>query len=133
MNIHFLLLIFLLSEVVASKKQLSVVFAQRNRPKQGVGRAERRKATTMRRWRDVHLTARKKLNICLYSSLAQSVEHLTVNQVVAGSSPAGGAKATSKEVAFFVVMSLLQRHQLNSQCLLRKRLLICYSSVGHDE
>ena len=27
-----------------------------------------------------------------YSSLAQSVEHLTVNQVVAGSSPAGGAK-----------------------------------------
>ena len=26
-----------------------------------------------------------------YSSLAQSVEHLTVNQVVAGSSPAGGA------------------------------------------
>ena len=29
---------------------------------------------------------------CVYSSLAQSVEHLTVNQVVAGSSPAGGAK-----------------------------------------
>ena len=27
-----------------------------------------------------------------YSSLAQSVEHLTVNQGVAGSSPAGGAK-----------------------------------------
>ena len=26
-----------------------------------------------------------------YSSLAQSVEHLTVNQGVAGSSPAGGA------------------------------------------
>ena len=91
MNIHFLLLIFLLSEVVASKKQLSVVFAQRNRPKQGVSRAERREMTTMRRWRDVHLNARKD-NICLYSSLAQSVEHLTVNQVVAGSSPAGGAK-----------------------------------------
>ena len=33
------------------------------------------------------------MNICLqYSSLAQSVEHLTVNQVVAGSSPAGGAR-----------------------------------------
>ena len=28
----------------------------------------------------------------VYSSLAQSVEHLTVNQGVAGSSPAGGAK-----------------------------------------
>ena len=28
----------------------------------------------------------------LYSSLAQSVEHLTVNQGVAGSSPAGGAR-----------------------------------------
>ena len=28
----------------------------------------------------------------LYSSLAQSVEHLTVNQVVAGSSPAGGSQ-----------------------------------------
>ena len=27
-----------------------------------------------------------------YSSLAQLAEHLTVNQVVAGSSPAGGAK-----------------------------------------
>ena len=28
----------------------------------------------------------------LYSSLAQLVERLTVNQIVAGSSPAGGAK-----------------------------------------
>ena len=28
----------------------------------------------------------------LYSSLAQSVEHLTVNQGVVGSSPTGGAK-----------------------------------------
>ena len=32
------------------------------------------------------------VSLILYSSLAQSVEHLTVNQVVAGSSPAGGAK-----------------------------------------
>ena len=32
------------------------------------------------------------LAVSLYSSLAQSVEHLTVNQGVAGSSPAGGAK-----------------------------------------
>ena len=32
----------------------------------------------------------------LYSSLAQSVEHLTVNQGVAGSSPAGGAKQKAR-------------------------------------
>ena len=39
----------------------------------------------------------------LYSSLAQSVEHLTVNQVVAGSSPAGGAKKDkSKDLSFFI-------------------------------
>ena len=31
----------------------------------------------------------------LYSSLAQSVEHLTVNQGVVGSSPTGGAKSHS--------------------------------------
>ena len=39
----------------------------------------------------------------LYSSLAQLAEHLTVNQVVAGSSPAGGAKkkALAKASAFF--------------------------------
>ena len=36
--------IFLDSKVVASKKQLITVFAQRNRPKQGVGRAERAQA-----------------------------------------------------------------------------------------
>ena len=30
-----------------------------------------------------------------YSSLAQSVEHLTVNQGVTGSSPVGGAKKKS--------------------------------------
>ena len=32
-----------------------------------------------------------------YSSLAQSVEHLTVNQGVVGSSPTGGAKLTKSE------------------------------------
>ena len=38
-----------------------------------------------------------------YSSLAQSVEHLTVNQVVAGSSPAGGAKKkASRKTCFFL-------------------------------
>ena len=38
-----------------------------------------------------------------YSSLAQSVEHLTVNQVVAGSSPAGGAtkKPNAYALGFF--------------------------------
>ena len=38
-----------------------------------------------------------------YSSLAQSVEHLTVNQGVAGSSPAGGArkKTVTKVTVFF--------------------------------
>ena len=30
----------------------------------------------------------------VYSSLAQSVEHLTVNQGVVGSSPTGGAQET---------------------------------------
>ena len=41
-----------------------------------------------------------------YSSLAQSVEHLTVNQVVAGASPAGGAKKehTQSGVFFFVFL-----------------------------
>ena len=42
----------------------------------------------------------------LYSSLAQSVEHLTVNQVVAGSSPAGGAKKkASRKTCFFSIQS----------------------------
>ena len=39
----------------------------------------------------------------LYSELAQLAEHLTVNQVVAGSSPAFGAnKKGTKSVSFFV-------------------------------
>ena len=33
---------------------------------------------------------------CIYSSIAQSVEHLTVNQGVTGSSPVGGAKTKSR-------------------------------------
>ena len=40
---------------------------------------------------DEHLTELLSLQLYIYSSLAQSVEHLTVNQGVAGSSPAGGA------------------------------------------
>ena len=47
------------------------------------------RTTTIRRWRTEHLTVRPPKQ---YSSLAQLAEHLTVNQVVAGSSPAGGAK-----------------------------------------
>ena len=45
----------------------------------------------------------------VYSSLAQSVEHLTVNQGVAGSSPAGGAKTEtgSNRTPFFVLLFLL--------------------------
>ena len=38
-----------------------------------------------------------------YSSLAQSVEHLTVNQGVAGSSPAGGAKQNHRNSDGFFV------------------------------
>ena len=34
-----------------------------------------------------------------YSSLAQSVEHLTVNQGVTGSSPVGGAKTKPEAIA----------------------------------
>ena len=36
------------------------------------------------------------MNMRVYSSLAQSVEHLTVNQGVTGSSPVGGAKKESR-------------------------------------
>ena len=41
-----------------------------------------------------------------HSSLAQSVEHLTVNQGVTGSSPVGGANNTSKIVVFGVFSSV---------------------------
>ena len=37
-----------------------------------------------------------------YSELAQLAEHLTVNQVVAGSSPAFGAKRTPKRCPFLL-------------------------------
>ena len=51
----------------------------------------------------------------LYSSLAQSVERMTVNHDVAGSSPAGGAKRRKppKRVVFsfvFLLLDLYQRH-----------------------
>ena len=58
-----------------------------------------------------------------HSSLAQSVEHLTVNQVVAGSSPAGGANRKNRHAVaclFFLFTFLVgsepsRRH--DSQCL----------------
>ena len=48
-----------------------------------------------------------------YSSLAQSVEHLTVNQGVVGSSPTGGAKQRKPPdaVVFFVFLPLSDFHR----------------------
>ena len=46
-------------------------------------------------WEDKSMPAQNSAEniLCtLYSSIAQSVEHLTVNQGVTGSSPVGGAK-----------------------------------------
>ena len=53
----------------------------------------------------VYLSSQRKFVRDFYSSLAQSVEHLTVNQGVTGSSPVGGAKMSLKIIdfgAFFV-------------------------------
>ena len=49
----------------------------------------------------------------VYSSLAQSVEHLTVNQGVVGSSPTGGAKTekVTQSVAFFVLIFSIEFEQ----------------------
>ena len=41
-----------------------------------------------------------------YSSLAQSVEHLTVNQGVVGSSPTGGAKNKEVHIAQLLIRKL---------------------------
>ena len=54
----------------------------------------------------------------IFSSLAQLAEHLTVNQVVAGSSPAGGAKKKRHEhscLFLFVVLTLKARTNLSSK------------------
>ena len=61
-----------------------------------------------------HLTGEIKIQ---YSSLAQSVEHLTVNQGVAGSSPAGGAKQKADRIRglFFVSLPLLDLRRSNRQ------------------
>ena len=69
-----------------------------------------------------------------YSYLAQSVERMTVNHDVAGSSPAVGAIRDSLQSLFsFVKRVTTGDTRINSHCLLRKRLRICYSSVEHDE
>ena len=64
-----------------------------------------------------HLTAKSSdLAVSLYSSLAQSVEHLTVNQGVTGSSPVGGAifvvrksynTQKAQDIAYLVLFVLL--------------------------
>ena len=50
-----------------------------------------------------------------YSSLAQSVEHLTVNQGVTGSSPVGGAIKTLENTAFSRVFCYLARSEGTSK------------------
>ena len=47
------------------------------------------------------------MKIFTHSSLAQSVEHLTVNQGVTGSSPVGGAKTKTTHATAWVVFVLL--------------------------
>ena len=51
----------------------------------------------------IHVLVIKKSKFAfLYSSVAQLVEQLTVNQLVAGSSPARGAKKTNKEIKYLL-------------------------------
>ena len=47
------------------------------------------------------------LNQTIYSELAQLAEHLTVNQVVAGSSPAFGAKKNPRPIGLRVLFHLV--------------------------
>ena len=62
-----------------------------------------------------------------YSSLAQSVEHLTVNQGVAGSSPAGGANERPRQKAWPFSLApptvLAPRHPASSKARNRGELL----------
>ena len=53
----------------------------------------------------------------IFSSLAQLAEHLTVNQVVAGSSPAGGAnnRKSRTQVRLFCYIPLRARTNLSSK------------------
>ena len=71
----------------------------------------------------------------IYSSIAQSVERMTVNHDVTGSSPVRGAKTKDRTLcAVFLFclpwLCLCNGHQLNSHCLLRKRLLIWRSGCA---
>ena len=73
--------------------------------------------TTRETW--VRRLARRQCFPCIlqssYSSLAQSVEHLTVNQGVTGSSPVGGAIKTLENTAFSRVFCYLGRSERTSK------------------
>ena len=60
----------------------------------------------------------------VYSSLAQLVEHLTVNQVVAGSSPARGAK-----IVHSIAMDLARRSTRQAHCVVPVLLAVEYREV----
>ena len=52
-----------------------------------------------------------------YSSLAQSVERMTVNHDVAGSSPAGGAKKKARHSTCFFLSNPKDWHVIAVRCL----------------
>ena len=67
-----------------------------------------------------------------YSSIAQSVEHLTVNQGVTGSSPVGGAKKSkSFDLDFFICVRRAQRHLTEGQHHYERSEYIISHSSGH--
>ena len=67
------------------------------------------------------LRCKEKYSLHSYSSLAQSVEHMTVNHGVVGSSPTGGArkKDIAYAVPFFLAPSRCAYHQLPISALAR--------------
>ena len=68
----------------------------------------------------------------LHSSLAQSVERMTVNHDVAGSSPAGGAKKPrSSERGFFICVCGTQHHLTEGQHHFEQSENIISHSSGH--
>ena len=85
--------IFLDSSVVASKNLPVDGFCEAKPPKARSKRTEacEGEAATMRRWRDVRMTVKHSAKHTRYSSIAQSVERMTVNHDVTGSSPVRGA------------------------------------------
>ena len=72
------------------------------------------------------------LNNPSYSSLAQSVERMTVNHDVAGSSPAGGAKKSKPiGVDFFICVRRTQHHLTKCQHHYERSEYIISHSSGH--